>query len=146
MEESQNDNSEEQIKRPRSLSFLCIATFIFSGLGTLSSIIAPIYADKLKLYMMSDPNYDEAIMADNLKVIEAGWGYYSLTLLLALGSLTGAILMWKLKKIGFHFYAFSNLIMLFLPTLILDITISWYAIFFTLSFIGLYAFHLKFMK
>lgn len=146
MEEFQNDNSEEQITRPRSLSFLCIATFIFSGLGTLSSIIAPIYADQLKIYMMSDPNYDEAMMADNLKVIEAGWGYYSLTLLLAIGSLTGALFMWKLKKIGFHFYAFSNLIMLFLPTLFLDITISWYAIFFTLSFIGLYAFHLKFMK
>ncbi len=146
MDEFQNDNTEEAVKRSRSLSFLCIMTFIFSGLGILSSIITPLGADIMKQYMMSDPNYDEAVMADSMKVIEAGWGYYSLTFVLALGSIIGAILMWKLKKNGFHFYAFSNLAILFVPTLVLDITISWYAIFFTLSFIGLYAFHLKFMK
>lgn len=146
MEEFQNENSEEQVMRPRSLSFLCIATFIFSGLGVLSSVITPLFADVLKQYMMSDPNYNEAMMADNLKVIEAGWGYYSITFVLTLISVIGAILMWKLRKIGFHFYAFSNLALLFAPTLVLGITISWYAIFFTLSFLGLYAFHLKFMK
>lgn len=146
MEKFQNDNPEEQVKRPRQLSFLCIMTFIFSGLGALSSIITPLSSNIFKQYMMANPDYDENVMADTLTVIDAGWGYYSLTLILSLGSVTGAIFMWMLKKNGFHFYAFSNLALLFVPTLVLGITISWYAIFFTLSFIGLYAFHLKIMK
>jgi hypothetical protein len=96
--------------------------------------------------MINSPNYDEAAMAESMRVIEAGWGYYLLTLLFNLGSLTGAILMWKLIKNGFHFYALSNLAMLFLPTFFLGIAISWFAIFFTVGFIGMYALHLKCMK
>ena len=146
MENTENENIDVKVKRPKLLSFLCILTFIFTGLGCLSSIVTPLTADIVKQYMMSAPNYDEATMGESLKIIGAGWGYYILTFLLTLGSMIGAILMWRLRKTGFHVYAFSNLAILFVPTLVLDITISWYAIFFTLSFIGLYAFHLKFMK
>lgn len=146
MEDNQNENPEEGAKRPRSLSTLCILTFIFTGLGSLSSIITPITADGVRELIVSSPDYDEVAMSESLRVIQAGWSYYLTTLLFTLGSMAGAILMWRLKKIGFHFYAFSNLAMLFLPMLFLDITISWYAIFFTMSFICFYAFHLKFMK
>ena len=140
------ENIKPEIGRPKFLSVLCILTFIFTGLGCISSLITPLFAPLLREFMVNAPNYDEAAMAESMRVIEAGWGYYLLTLLLNLGSLTGAVLMWKLNKNGFHFYALSNSAMLFLPTLFLGISISWFAIFFTVGFIGMYALHLKFMK
>lgn len=146
MDDTQNDNQEEGAKRPRSLSTLCILTFIYTGLGCLSSIITPLMADVIKEMMLSSPDYDQETISASLKVIQAGWPYYLTTLLFTLGSMTGAILMWRLRKIGFHFYAFSNLALLFLPMLFLDVALSWYAIFFAMSFICFYGFHLKFMK
>lgn len=146
MDDIQNDNSEEGAKRPRSLSTLCILTFIYTGLGGLSAIITPLMADVIKEIILSSPDYDQETIRASLSVIQAGWPYYLTTLLFTLGSMAGAILMWRLKKMGFHFYAFSNLALLFLPMLFLGITISWYAIFFAMSFICFYAFHLKFMK
>lgn len=146
MEKIENENIKEQIKRPKFLSVLCILTFVFTGLGTLSCIITPLTADMVKEYMVNAPNYDEVLMADSLKVIEAGWGYYLLTLALTLGSMIGAILMWKLNKNGFHFYTFSNLAILFIPTLVLGIPISWVSIILSIAFIGMYAIHLKYMK
>ena len=143
--ELENDNTMEPVKRPKILSVLCILTFISSGLGILSCIITPLTADMVKEYMMNAPNYDETQMAERLKVIEAGWGYFLLTLVLVAGSLIGAIMMWKLKKNGFHFYAFSNLALLFVPTLVLGITISWVSIILSVAFIGIYAMHLKLM-
>lgn len=139
-------NIEPQTARPKFLSVLCILTFIFTGLGCLSSLITPLFAPLFREFIENAPNYDEAAMAESMRAVEAGWGYYLLTLLINLGSLTGAILMWKLNKNGFHFYALSNSAMLFLPTLFLGISISWFAIFFTASFIGMYAVHLKVMK
>ncbi len=143
-DEVQNDMG--QPKRPKTLTVLCILTFIFTGLGALSSILTPFYADTMVEFMKSGPNFDEEAMAENLKVLTAGWGYYMLTLALTIGSLIGAIMMWKLKKNGFHFYAVSNLALLFVPTLVLGMTISWVAILLTSCFIGLYAMQLKFMK
>lgn len=144
--ELENENTIEPVKRPKLLSVLCILTFISSGLGILSCIITPLTANMVKEYMINAPNYDETQMAESLKVIEAGWGYFLLTLVLVVGSLIGAIMMWKLKKIGFHFYAFSNLAVLFVPTLVLGIAISWVSIIFSVAFIGLYAMHLKMMR
>ncbi len=146
MEEEQDDHSQEQGTRPRSLSFLCIMTFIFTGLGALSAIITPLSEASLKEYMAASPDYDKEALEQIIKVTEAGWPYFLTTLLFTLGSMAGCILMWKLKKIGFHFYAFSNLAIMFVPALFLDMAVSWYAIFFTLAFISFYAFHLKFMK
>lgn len=144
--EVENENIETPPKRPKFLSVLCILTFIFTGLGILSCLLTPVFADMLKGFIVNAPNYNEAEQADSLKVIGAGWGYYMLTLLLTIGSLVGAILMWKLKKNGFHFYAFSNLAVLFLPTLVLGIAISWFGIVLTVAFIGMYGLHLKFMR
>ncbi len=146
MEEIENENTAEQVKRPKFLSVLCILTFIFTGLGSLSCIITPLTSEMVKEFMINAPNYDEVQMADSLKVIEARWGYYMLTLALTIGSMVGAILMWKLKKNGFHFYAFSNLAILFVPTLVLGIAISWVSIILSIAFIGMYAIHLKFMQ
>ena len=97
-------------------------------------------------FLKSTPGYDETVMNEAITILQAGWGFYLISFTLGLGSLTGAILMWKLKKIGFHFYALSNIGLLFVPMLMFGMAISWAGIFLTASFILLYATNLKFMK
>jgi hypothetical protein len=138
-----NSNETEPVKRPTFLTVLCILTFISAGLGCLFSLLTPLLADTFVEFLQNSPNYDEIKMADTLKVLQSGWGYYAPTFLLALVSLVGAILMWKLKKIGFHLYASSNLALLFIPTLILGVAISTAGIVLTIGFIVMYAVNFK---
>ena len=138
-----NINETEPAKRPTFLTVLCILTFISAGLGCLFSLITPLVADTFTDFLQNSPNYDEAKMADTIKLWQAGWGYYAPTFLLVLVSLIGAILMWRSKKIGFHLYTSSNLALLFIPTLIIGIPISIAAVVVTVGFIIMYAANFK---
>lgn len=142
--ESLNNNESNQL--PTFLKVLCILTFIGSGIGCLSSLFTPLFAEQIIAFMEQAPNYDETEMAQAITVLKAGWGYYGLMLVLSLGSLAGAILMWQLKKIGFHAYALSNSLMLFIPTIMFAMPISWAGVFLTVAFILLYAMNLKHLK
>ncbi|GHV33793.1 hypothetical protein FACS1894178_0020 [Bacteroidia bacterium] len=61
------------------------------------------------------PTY-EAIYDQTLQVLrDTNVIYYFLRLLLVLISLIGAAMMWKVKKLGFHLYTASQLLILFVP-------------------------------
>ena len=143
METTEISNETEPVKRPTFLAVLCILTFISAGLGAFFSLFTPLFADQFIEFLQNSPNYDETKMAETIKVIQAGWGYYAPAFLLALTSLAGALLMWKLKKTGFHFYAASNLALLILPMLILSLPIGMPAIVITIGFIIMYAANFK---
>ena len=146
MEEINLLNENEIPKRPTFLTVLCILTFISSGLGCLSALITPLFSDLMINFLKSTPNYDETVMGQTISLLQAGWIFYLISFVLALGSLTGALLMWNLKKIGFHFYALSNLGLLFVPMVMLGVTISWEGILLTSSFIALYTLNIKILK
>jgi hypothetical protein len=133
-----SDNDNQLTKRPTFLTVLCILTFISTGIGAIGALITPLMSDTVIAFMKSSPNYDEAIMSEAERVIMAGWIYYAPTFLLVLVSLIGALFMWKLKKIGFHLYAASNLALLFLPLLVLGIAANVSSILFTVGFIVMY--------
>lgn len=143
MENFENGSQQETPKRPMFLTILCILTFISTGLAALSSLIMPFVADKIVELMQAAPDYDEAQAQQGIQVLTAGWSYYGLTFILALASFTGAFLMWKLKKVGFHVYAISNLVLLFVPTLVLGIAVTIPGILLTVLFIGLYGINFK---
>jgi hypothetical protein len=134
MEELEIKNETESNKRPPLLTLLCVLTFISSGLENMFSLIIPLFPDEMVQFIKNSPGYDEVGMSYVLKIIFTAC------------SLVGAILMWKLKKIGFHFYSLSNLALLFIPTLLLGMSISSLAIILTICYIALYAMNLKFMK
>lgn len=133
-------------KRPTFLTVLCILTFISAGTGMLSSLLTPPFSDVLVEMVRIYPGLDESIKADAIKVYQAGWNFHFTTFILSSCSLIGAIMMWNLKKNGFHFYALSNLGLLFVPILLLEMSTSWGSILLTSGFIGMYAVHLKEMK
>ena len=136
----------EPVKRPTFLTVLCILTFISAGLGCLFSLITPLMADTIIGFLEKSPNYDEVQMGETIKVLQAGWNYYAPSFLLALISLVGALLMWNLKKIGFHLYTSANLAMMFLPMVLLSTPISWAGIIFTIAFIAMYAANFKYLS
>ena len=146
MTETELNDEKKTVKRPVSLTVLCVLTFIFSGMGCFSALFTPVFSDIMIEYLKSFPNYDETQMVETIQLLKAGWGYYLIIFSLTLFSLIGSILMWKLKKIGFHFYALSNAALLFVPTLFLGIIISWFGISMAAGFIFLYSFHLKEMS
>ncbi|MES2284281.1 MAG: hypothetical protein V4547_01250 [Bacteroidota bacterium] len=146
METEEIINGNEIPKRSQFLTVLCILSFISGGLGSLSALITPMFSDLMIEFLKNSPNYDETLMDETIMLLQAGWGYYLITFVFAMCSLVGVFFMWKLKKIGFHFYALSNLGLLFAPMLMFDMAISWAGIFLTASFILLYAVNLKFMK
>lgn len=80
------DTTTTTPKRPTFLTVLCILTFIGSGWGIISSLV------------MTDSGLKEY----------ASW-YYWVILVLNLGTLFGALQMWKLKKAGLYIYTLSTL-------------------------------------
>ncbi|MES2139049.1 MAG: hypothetical protein V4511_05035 [Bacteroidota bacterium] len=146
METEEIINGNDAPKRPTFLTILCVLSFISGGLGSLSALITPMFSDLMIEFLKNSPNYDETLMEETIMLLQAGWGYYLITFVFAMCSLVGVFFMWKLKKIGFHFYALSNLGLLFAPMLMFDMAISWAGIFLTASFILLYAVNLKIMK
>ncbi len=146
MEITENSNESKTGQRPTVLTIVCILTFISAGLTCLSSLVTPPYSEVMVEMIQTFPGIDEEMKPDLITLYRAGWGYYLPTFLLSVGSLIGAILMWNLKKIGFHFYALSNLGLLFIPMLVLGVAISLGNVLFTAIFITLYAVHLKEMN
>lgn len=141
-----SNNTEQSVQRPVFLTILCVLTFISSGMGALSALTTPLFADVMVGIVNSSPLFDETMKPQVIMLLQAGWGYYMATFIFASGSLAGAIMMWNLRKLGFHFYAMSNLGLLFLPTLFLNTQVGIESILFTLAYIGFYAVYLKLMK
>ncbi len=86
MSETLDATTSAAPKRPAFLTVLCILTFIGSGWGIVSAL---------------------AFTDAGLK--EYASYYYWVVILLNLGTLVGALLMWKLKKNGLYLYTLSTL-------------------------------------
>ncbi|MDP4291221.1 MAG: hypothetical protein Q8908_09080 [Bacteroidota bacterium] len=140
------------VKRTATLTVVCILTFIFSGLSFISSLFYALYYNYLPQLIKSSP-FTSAIsgiegMSDALKVMTQAsiWFFIFNTLLYAM-SLTGAILMFRLRKIGFHFYTMAQILLLILPLIYLQgyrTDFSNTAI--TAIFIFIYASNLRIMR
>lgn len=144
MEEYKIHTSANRKGRPDLLTILCILSFIGSGMGAVSNLF---YAVN---YSTVQDMKDHPLIVDfpGMDIIMSlPENYFVLSFILYSVSLFGAILMWRLKKIGFHFYTMAQIFLLFLPTLypqfpdfpILSLII-------TILFIVLYASNLRYMK
>jgi hypothetical protein len=142
----ENSNTDTSTQRPVFLTILCVLTFISAGMGALSAITTPLFSDVMVGMVNSSPIFEEKMRPEIIMVLQAGWGYYLATFIFAVGSLIGAIMMWNMRKMGFHFYALSNLGLLFVPTLFLQIQVGMESILMTLAFMGFYGVYLKLMK
>lgn len=132
-------------KRPVFLTVLCILTFVSSALGIIGALFTPVMADFMIAFLTKMPGYEQEIDEQALLILKAGWGYYLTLMGLTILSLTGALMMWRLQKNGFHFYTISNIAIYCLPSLFLPVDFNILGLVFPGVFIALYALHLKFM-
>lgn len=133
-------------KRPVSLIILCILTFIASGFSALSNLLWGVLYDTFSEILLSNDSPMMQQMAET--ILATSRSMFFVDFFLYLGSITGAILMFNLKKNGFHIYVVANLLLALTPAFFVDGQgINFYSlVLITMPFIALYAVHLKFMK
>jgi hypothetical protein len=140
------DNRFEENKRPGFLTFLCVLTFIGSGIVLLVYLITPVFVPTV-LEMMR--NSSATLPPNSLDLYEQMaitpvWKFYMLALFSATAIL-GAIYMMKMKKIGFHIYTISQLAQMATGHFLIggNYKVSYFSLFITALFIGLYAIYYK---
>lgn len=170
MEETLQDTPE--IRRPVFLSILCVLTFIGSGFGLSSGISNYMNAeqavsDKAMLQeaiddareQLEESGGDQALRwldefsesvndsytVENLKVNGLGNAASSLVTLL------GALMMWRLRRIGFHLYVAGSILATFVPYYaygggMIGLMNTLFTGAVGLLFIVLYALHLKHLQ
>lgn len=133
-------------KRPILLTVLCILTFIASGFSALSNLSWAILYDTFTEILLTNESTLMQQMADT--ILATSRSLFFVDFFLYTGSVAGALLMFNLKKIGFHIYAVSNVLLVLTPAFFVEGQgINFYGlILISLPFIVLYAMHLKYMK
>jgi hypothetical protein len=127
------------------LKILCVITFIGSGLGLISyGIIGLIHSYfSSNLALIPDEQNRELIAM----MLSAGRMFFFLNAILYTVSFAGALMLWRMKKLGFHLYTVSQILLLILPlAFIKGFPMPGTNIFLTLLFIWGYSGFLKFMK
>ncbi|MDD3738250.1 MAG: hypothetical protein PHP31_03040 [Lentimicrobiaceae bacterium] len=143
-------NSDKQ-KAPQELDaqnevflrFLCIITFIYCGLYTFSNTFLAITKDSLSQIM--EIFEDETMHEIATLLIEANVWFFIFSAILYAVSIYGAYKMLKLNKIGFHFYAMSQLLLLIVSVYFLPETSSMLSFIVTILFIYFFSRFLKYM-
>lgn len=139
---------ENQQYRPTLLTVLLVLTYIGSGLSFFANTFIYVLFDPLKAYFLKNPVLDwmgtklDFSFFPNLQP-----AFFLLQGLLAAMALAGALYMWKLKKVGFHLYTLSQLILLIIPKLFIpDAPFPLQQLAISGLFVYLYYNHLKLMR
>jgi len=111
--ENFTDKKEKKQQRPTILTVLCILTFIGSGFSAFSNLIWTFFYDFILNIYSSENNELFVQMYD--VVSKMSRMSFFISSILCLASLTGAIFMFNLKKIGFHIYTTANLLLVLVP-------------------------------
>ena len=174
MESNLYDFETEPDKRPSFLTWLCILTFIGSGWGIISAILSYTTAHKASTVFSENLHIrDSVVRNDTAKVtIRRNRFFFSGKikgsfskmfqednirksalgkLIAAILTLTGALLMWQLKRPGFYLYIAGIIVAIAVPFYLFGndlvaVGASSFSNFFGLIFIALYALNLKSLK
>lgn len=96
-------------------------SFISTGIYFISELVSGLALPGLREYYAANPNIlpDQwgILLERSLSIPQ--W-YYFLLAILDAASIAGLVLMWKLRKNGFHCYTLSKLLLMLMPMLFLD--------------------------
>lgn len=129
-------------KRSQLLTILCILTFAGSGMNAFSSLFIAAFYDAFQLIAQE---ISEKLNLPGMEILlNATPVFFLITGLLYLGSITGAIIMWRLRKAGFHVYTVAQILLLIAPMYFLNLPMpSVIELLFSALFIILYSTQLK---
>lgn len=145
-EQKINSTNQDINVRPSSLSHICILTFIGSGLSAILFLLIFLIYDYIPDLVQQDEFAANGMILSEITTRASRLFFLLMPILYAL-SITGAILMWKLNKKGFHLYAIVQMLMLLLPFfMVTDYSISFPNALITALFIGAYSLNLSQMR
>jgi hypothetical protein len=112
------ETTESTPERPTLLTVLCILTFVWCGFSIISGLLGMItnspekQMERIEQLRETMPEMAESMEALVLESQSSFWLRYQnlFSLILNIGSLIGALMMWNLKKTGFHIYTLCELI------------------------------------
>ena len=136
---------ENNPKRPNLLNILCILTFIGSGINFISSLMISVFFDEFAIIAES---INKSFPLPGLDMIlEAKAMFFGVSALIYAGCLTGAFMMWKLRKTGFHIYTVCQILLVLSPMYFFHLpSPSLVDLILSGTFIILYSSNLKFMS
>jgi len=139
------DPGPPPVIRPNLLTILCILTFINGGLTFISSIFVGAFFDQ---FVVIATDFAEKFKIPGLEMITQGRPlFFFVNALLYAVSITGAVMMWGLRKNGFHVYTISQILLILAPMYFFSLPApSIFDIILSGTFVALYATHLKIMK
>lgn len=138
-------------KRPPTLTLLCVLTFIGSGFSALSQFMLWVMFPALQDLFAGgafDSYFSMVPYArESMEQLLSSWRhYYALLFLLYGASLAGAVLMWKLRRNGFHVYTIAQCLLLIVSVLMApEAGFPWGSLVWTALFVGMYAVHLRYL-
>ena len=105
----------------KSLHILLVLSFINTGFYLISELFSGICMPWMQEYYTNNPS----IMPEEYKQLidrafQIPQWYYILSAILDAASIAGLVLMWRLRKNGFHCYTLAKLLLMILPLLFLD--------------------------
>jgi len=143
-------------KRPGALTFVLILSMIGSGWSILMSLMSAFtrsvfgtmmengdsaqLTEKISTMYSDTMGIDPAMMAETMeRFMEIPSYYYIITTILYIASLVGVIMMWKMRKTGFHVYTLAQLLVLLMTAMLGKAYIGMGDIMMTLLFVAFYA-------
>jgi hypothetical protein len=132
------------VTRPNLLTILCILTFINGGLTLISSIFVGAFFEQ---FVAIATDFATRFKLPGLEMITEGRPlFFFVNAVLYAVSVAGAILMWQLKKIGFHIYTTAQILLILSPMYFFHLPgPSIFDIILSGTFVILYSTHLKLM-
>jgi len=142
------EEPEPENKRSDLLTVLCILTFIGSGMSMLANGFLFLTIEPIKQLLEKQSTYSflgtEVDMDFLLEISPVFFLLQSLTLLV---TIVGATQMWQQKKIGWHLYTVSQIILLMLPKLFISgLPFPMFELMISSIFVYLYAKSLSLIK
>lgn len=102
---------DKKPERPVLLTVLLILTFLGSGMGAISYLFVSMSHDEVMRILKEVYSDFPGIEL----ILSAKESYFTIGFFLSAISFMGAVMMWKLKKAGFHFYTAAQIFMIILP-------------------------------
>ena len=131
--------------RLRILKSLCFLTFIGSGLGAISYGTIGLFHTLFS--SLSITTFSEEQQEAIRLLLSAGRWFFILNALLYSLSFTGAYMMWKLRKAGFHYYTISQIIILISPlAFIRGFQMPWFSVAITGLYVLAYSSYFKLFR
>jgi hypothetical protein len=145
MDEQQPPNPIEATPNITLLRILCVFSFVGSGLAFFSYGMIGMFHNYFSANLSLIPDEQNRELIELM--LSAGRPFFFLNTILYAVSFAGALFLWRMRKVGFHLYTASQLILLILPLLYIQgFPMPGITIFLTILFIWGYSGFLKFMK